>query len=72
MSKDFIKYSIDIEYEDHAYGRVETRTETFSTTAPGEGPLDLFKTVEQWRYDNGYVLKTELISGNCTPAQAST
>ena len=31
---DFIKYSIDVEYEDHAHGRVETRTETHSTSTP--------------------------------------
>ena len=69
---DFIKYSIAVEYVDHAYGKVETRTETFSTTTPGEAPADLFKIVEQWRYDNGYVLITELTSENCTAAQAST
>ena len=39
---DFIKYSIDVEYEDHAHGRVETRTETHSTSTPGETPRDLF------------------------------
>ena len=69
---DFIKYSIAVEYEDHAYGKVDTRTETFTCSAPGEGPRDLFKTIEQWRYDNGYVLKTELIDSNCTAEQAST
>ena len=28
---DYIQYSTDVEYEDHAYGRVETRTETLNT-----------------------------------------
>ncbi|MAG48736.1 hypothetical protein CMO86_03425 [Candidatus Woesearchaeota archaeon] len=68
---DYIQYSIDVEYEDHAYGRVETRTETFTTSAPGQVPQDLFARIEQWRYDNGYVIKTELIPSNCTAAQAS-
>tara|TARA_A100001015_G_C15037552_1_gene737310 strand:+ start:3203 stop:3418 length:216 start_codon:yes stop_codon:yes gene_type:complete len=68
---DFIKYSIDVEYEDHAHGRVETRTETHSTSTPGETPRDLFKAIEQWRYDNGYVIKTELLAENCTDSQAS-
>ena len=69
---DFIKYTIDVEYEDPAYGKVGTKTETFSCSAPGEGPQDLFNTIEQWRYDNGYMLKTELIPSNCTAEQAST
>ena len=68
---DFIKYSIDVEYEDHAHGKVDTRTETHSTSKPGEEPRDLFKAIEQWRYDNGYVIKTELLAENCTAAQAS-
>ena len=67
---DYIVYSIDVEYEDHAYGRVETRTETF-TGGPGEVPTDMYKEIEQWRYDNGYVLKTELIPSNFTAEQTS-
>ena len=42
---DFIKYSIDVEYEDHAHGKVDTRTETHSTSKPGEEPRDLFKAI---------------------------
>ena len=67
---DYIQYSIDVEYEDHAYGRVETRTETFTTSALRQVPQDLFARIEQWRYDNGYVIKTELIPSNCTSTQA--
>ena len=67
---DYIQYSINVEYEDHAHGRVETRTETF-TGGPGEVPTDMYKKIEQWRYDNGYVLKTELKPSNFTAAQAS-
>ena len=68
---DFIKYSIDVEYEDHAHGKVDTRTETHSTSKPGETPRELFKAIEQWRYDNGYVIKTELLQENCTAEKAS-
>ena len=68
---DFIKYSIDVEYEDHAHGKVDTRTETHSTSKPGEEPRDLFKAIEQWRYNNGYVIKTELLQENCTAEKAS-
>ena len=68
---DFIKYSIDVEYEDHAHGKVDTRTETHSPSKPGEEPRDLFKAIEQWRYNNGYVIKTELLQENCTAEKAS-
>ena len=68
---DFIKFSIDVEYEDHAHGKVDTRTETHSTSKPGEEPRDLFKAIEQWRYNNGYVIKTELLQENCTAEKAS-
>ena len=68
---DFIKYSIDVEYEDHAHGKVDTRTETHSTSKPGEEPRDLFKAIEQWRYNKGYVIKTELLQENCTAEKAS-
>ena len=68
---DFIKYSIDVEYEDHAHGKVDTSTETHSTSKPGEEPRDLFKAIEQWRYNNGYVIKTELLQENCTAEKAS-
>ena len=30
---DYIQYSIDVEYEGLFHGRVETRTETFTTSA---------------------------------------
>ena len=60
-----IRYSINVEYEDHAHGRVETRTETF-TGEEGQVPTDMLAGIEQWRYDNGYVIKTELIPSNFT------
>lgn len=67
---EYIQYSINVEYEDHAHGKVETRTETF-TGGPGEVPNDMLATIEKWRYDNGYVIKTELIPSNFTAAKAS-
>lgn len=71
MAKDFIKYSIDVSYVDNSYGQSVEKTKTFSTLNAQEKFEDLYRRIEQWRYDNGYILKTELKDSNCTPSQAT-
>ena len=71
MAKDFIQYSIDVSYVDNSYGQSVEKTKTFSTLNVSDSFEVLFKRIEQWRYDNGYILKTELTNTNCTPSQAT-
>lgn len=71
MAKDFIQYNIDVSYVDNSYGQSVEKTKTFSTLNASDSFEGLFKRIEQWRYDNGYILKTELTNTNCTPSQAT-
>lgn len=60
----FVQYSIDIEYTDNSYGKSVQKTETFKSR-DGEVFSEFFKRIEQWRYDNGHILITELTRDNC-------
>ena len=61
----YLVYKINVNYEDHSHGKVVSSSQTFSRNKD-EGFESFFKRIEQWRYDNGYVLKTELHPDNCT------
>ena len=60
----FVQYSLDVTYEDNSYGQKVEKTKTFKTL-DGEDFTTFFKRIEQWRYDNGYILKTDLTVQNC-------
>lgn len=68
----YIKYSIDVSYTDNSYGKSEDKVKTFTTSAEKPHIEDMFKEIYQWRYDNGYVLKTELVNSACVPSQGTT
>ena len=63
----FIKKSIEVTYIDNSFGKSETKTKTFSTDNETlTNPHDVMKHIEEWRYDNGYQITSEVNMDNFT------
>jgi len=62
MADYYVKWSIEVTYEDNSYGKKETKTKVFD----GKDKEDILKEIEQWRYDNGYIIRSELTFDNFT------
>tara|TARA_A100001015_G_C14438148_1_gene499396 strand:- start:136 stop:348 length:213 start_codon:yes stop_codon:yes gene_type:complete len=65
----FIKKSIEVTYIDNSYGKSETKTKSFSTDDETlVTPHDVMKHIEEWRFDNGYQITSEINLDNFTLA----
>jgi len=58
----YVKWSIEVTYEDNSYGQKTTKTKVFE----GKDQTIILKDIEQWRYDNGYIIRSDLSLSNFT------
>jgi len=63
----FIKKSIEVTYIDNSFGKSETKSKTFSTDDETLVTAhDVMKHIEEWRFDNGYQITSEINLDNFT------
>ena len=61
----YVKWSIDVTYEDNSYGKKVISTKTFS----GKNHDGILKEIAQWRYNNGYIIRSSLDYENFTSSR---